>query len=50
MSRFYFEHRESSYLIFDRQWNNVVPIASCNDVNVAEMICTALNQLWERPQ
>lgn len=51
MSRFYFNRTEGgSYLIFDRQWNNVVPIASTTDVNIAEMICTALNQLWERPQ
>jgi hypothetical protein len=50
MKRFYFERREGSYLIFDRSWNNVVPIASTGDGDIAEMICTALNLMWEKPQ
>jgi hypothetical protein len=52
MNRFYFERQGDSnfFHIFDRQWSNTVPIAMTNDVNVAEMICMALNQMWERPQ
>ena len=52
MSRFYYERvgdgRECR--IFDRAWSNTAPIALAYDENVAEMICTALNKLWEKPQ
>jgi len=52
MSRFYFNHHDATgnYLIFDRQWSNTTPIATTGDVNVAEMVCQALNSFWERPQ
>jgi PhoPQ-activated pathogenicity-related protein len=52
MSRFYFNYdqRLETYAVFDRQWSNTTPIAWSHDVTIAEMIVSALNLFWERPQ
>jgi hypothetical protein len=52
MSRFYYRFDEDSeeHEIYDRSWSNVTPIAWCEDVNVAEMLVSALNAFWSKPQ
>lgn len=47
--RFYYNRHEfnGSYLIFDRKKSNTRPMAWTEDVNAAEVICEALNQLFE---
>jgi hypothetical protein len=47
MMRFYYSRSESTYAIFDRHKSNTKPMCWTDDVNAAEVICEALNELFE---
>jgi hypothetical protein len=52
MSRFYYTYDDDieAYSIYDRAWSNSTPIAWTRDDTLAEMIVSALNTFWEKPQ
>jgi hypothetical protein len=46
MRKFYFNRSGDTFLIYDHQFSNGFAIATVYDVEIADMICEALNKLW----